>query len=82
MKILTKNECDEILQRITANEIIQLEYGLHDIDAEMKATENRARIAAIVGGIKGVSKVKNTLAEIAKGMSYEDFNGKRIQKNH
>lgn len=31
MKILSKKKCEEILKRITANEIIQTEYGLHDI---------------------------------------------------
>ena len=61
MKILSKKKCEEILKRITANEIIQVEYGLHDIEAETKATENRAEIAFIVGGIKGMNKVQNTL---------------------
>ena len=32
-----------------------------DIEAETKATENRAEIAFIVGGIKGMNKVQNTL---------------------
>ena len=45
MKILSKKKCEEILKRITANEIIQTEYGLHDMEAETKATENRAEIA-------------------------------------
>lgn len=53
MKILSKKKCDEILKRIVANEIIQIEYGLRDIEAETKATENRAEIVFIVGGIKG-----------------------------
>lgn len=44
MKILTKKKCEEILKRITANEIIQVEYGLHDMEAETKATENRRLI--------------------------------------
>ena len=61
MKILSKNKCEEILKRITANEIIQIEYGLHDMEAETKETENRAEIAFIVGGIKGMDKVQNTL---------------------
>ena len=42
MKILSEKQCEEILKRITANEIIQAEYGLHDMEAETKATENRA----------------------------------------
>lgn len=61
MKILSKKKCEEILKRITANEIIQAAYGLHDMEAETKATENRAEIAFIVGGIKGMNKVQNTL---------------------
>lgn len=59
MKILSKKKCEEILKRITANEIIQIEYGLHDIEARTKATGNRAEIAFIVGGIKGMNKVQN-----------------------
>ena len=61
MKILSKKKCEEILKRITANEIIQIEYGLHDMEAETKTTENRAEIAFIVGGINGMNKVQNTL---------------------
>lgn len=61
MKILSKKKCDEILKRIVANEIIQIEYGLRDIESETKATENRADIAYLVGGIKGMNKVQNTV---------------------
>ena len=61
MKIITKKKADEILKRITANEIIQVEYGLHDMEAETRAMENRAEIAFIVGGFKGMNKVQNTL---------------------
>lgn len=61
MKFLSKKKCEEILKRITANEIIQIEYGLHDIEAETKTTENRAEIAYIVSGFKGINKVQNTL---------------------
>lgn len=66
MKILRKKKCDEILKRIVANEIIQIEYGLRNMDAETKATENRADIAYIVGGIKGMNKVKNTIHNMYK----------------
>jgi hypothetical protein len=34
---------------------------LRDIEAETKATENRADIAYLVGGIKGMNKVQNTV---------------------
>lgn len=62
MKILTKKQCDEILKRITANEIIQIEcFGFSDLDAQTAATENRAEIAFVVDGVKGMDKVKNTV---------------------
>lgn len=61
MKILTKKKCDEILKRIVADEIIQIEYGLKNIEAEKQSTENMAEIAYLVGGIKGMNKVKNTV---------------------
>ena len=61
MKILSKKKWEEILKRITANEIIQIEYELHDMEAETKSTEKRAEIAFIVGGINGMNKVHNTL---------------------
>lgn len=60
MKILSKKKCDEILKRITANEIIAI-YSSDDIEAQEKAIENRAEIAFIVGGIKGMTKVQNTV---------------------
>ena len=65
MKILTKKKCDEILKRITANEIIHIELhcGMHDMEAATKMIENRAEIAYIVGGIKGIDKVQNTLKQ-------------------
>lgn len=71
MKIITKKKADEILKRITANEIIQAEYGLHDIEAETRATENRAEIAFIVGGFKGMNKVQNTLRKRYNNINHE-----------
>lgn len=71
MKFLSKKKCDEILKRITANEIIQVEYGLHDMEAETKATENRAEIAFIVGGINGMNKVQNTLRKRYNNINHE-----------
>ena len=61
MKILSKKECDEILKMILANEIIQTKCGLNDIKAETKATENRAMIAFMVGGVRGMNKILNTI---------------------
>jgi hypothetical protein len=72
MKIITKKKADEILKRITANEIIQAEYGLHDIEAETRATENRAEIAFIVGGFKGMNKVQNTLRKRYNNINHEE----------
>ena len=60
MKILTNKQVDEILKRITANEIIAIEY-LKDIDAHTQLIENNADIAHMVGGTKGMDKIQNTL---------------------
>ena len=60
MKIITKKKADEILKRITANEIIGIEY-IDNIDAHTKFSENNADIAFEGGGIKGMVKVQNTL---------------------
>ena len=60
MKIITKKKADEILKRITANEIIGIEY-MDDIEAKTKFSENNADIAFEIGGIKGMTKVQNTL---------------------
>ena len=62
MKILTKKQVDEILKRITANEIIGIEY-MKDIDAQTCLTENNAEIAYLVGGIEGMNKIQNMLKE-------------------
>lgn len=62
MKILTKKKCDEILKRVCANEIIQMECSVFDdVEAETKMIENRAEIAYIVGGVKGMNKVRATI---------------------
>lgn len=60
MKIITKKKADEILKRITANEIIGIEC-IDDIDAHTKFSENNANIAFEIGGIEGMKKVQNTL---------------------
>ena len=62
MKILTKKQCDEILERICANEIIQTECSVFDdVEVETKMVENRAEIAYIIGGAKGMNKVRATI---------------------
>ena len=66
MKILTKKKVDEILKRIVANEIIAIE-SIEDIKAYDKVAENNAEMAFLVGGIKGMNKVRDTL--------YKRFNG-------
>lgn len=71
MKILSKKKCEEVLKRITANEIIQAEYGLHDMEAETKATENRAEIAFIAGGFRGMNRVQNTLRKRYNNINHE-----------
>ena len=60
MKIITKKKVDEILKRITANEIIGIEY-IKDIEAHTKFSENNVDIALEIGGIKGMTKIQNTL---------------------
>lgn len=60
MKIITKKKADEILKRITANEIIGIEY-MDDIEAHTKLSENNADIAFEIVGIKGMTKIQNTL---------------------
>ena len=62
MKILNKKQVSEILKRITANEIICIEY-MKDIDAQTHLIENNADIAYLVGGINGMNKIQNTLKE-------------------
>ena len=62
MKILTKKQCDEILERICANEIIQMECSIFsDVKAETKMIGNRAEIASIIGGAKGINKICDTI---------------------
>ena len=60
MRILTNKQVDEILKRITANEIIAIEY-LQDVDAHTHFVENNANIAYLVGGTKGMDKIRNTI---------------------
>lgn len=60
MKIITKKKADEILKRITANEIIGIEY-IEDIEAHTKFIGNNADTALEIGGIEGLTKVQNTL---------------------
>ena len=60
MKIITKKKVDEILKRITANEIIGIEC-IMDVEAHTKFSENNADIAFEIGGIKGMTKIQNTL---------------------
>ena len=60
MKILSKKDVDEILKRITANEIICAEY-LNDADALAQMVDNNMEIAYLVGGFKGMIKIQNTL---------------------
>ena len=62
MRILTKKQCDEILKRICANEIIRIECAsFDDIEAETKMIENCEDIAYIIGGAKGMDKVCATI---------------------
>lgn len=70
MKILTRKKQDEILKRLCANEIILdsyfPEFGEKSFCEYIKASENSLEIANIVGGIKGVIKVKNTVERMVR----------------
>ena len=54
MKIITKKKADEILKRLTANEIIAIEC-IKDVDAHTQFVENNADIAYEVGYESGGS---------------------------
>lgn len=74
MKILTKKQCDEILKRICANEIIQTECSVFDdVEAETKMIENRAEIAYIVGGVKGMDKIHATIHQRKMKKALDDL---------
>ena len=72
MKILTKRQVDEILKRLAANAVISIECSKVDPEAMGKIAENRAEIAYIVGGIKGIEKVKNTICKMGKRWESDD----------
>lgn len=60
MKILTKKKVDEILKRITENEIIGIDY-IKDMESFEKHCDNNSEVVYLVGGISGLNKVKNML---------------------
>ena len=60
MKILTKKKVDEILKRITANDIIAVKC-INDKELFEKHADNNAEVVSLVGGIRGLNKVINTL---------------------
>ena len=76
MKIITKKKADEILKRITANEIIGIEY-INDIEAHTKFSGNNADIALEIGGIEGMTKVQNALDQ-----RYQSWLRRKIQNKY
>ena len=62
MKILTQKQVDEILKRITANEIICVKC-VRDTEVFEKIIDNNAAITYIVGGFKGMDKVKSSVSD-------------------
>ena len=66
MKILTQKQVDEILKRITANEIICVKC-VKDIEVFEKIIGNNAEITYMVGGFKGMDKVKRGVSDYIKG---------------
>jgi type III secretory pathway component EscV len=67
MKILTKKKVDEILKRIAENDIIAVK-SVGDFEAFEKHADNNAEVVFLVGGIRGLSKVKKILERYAKDL--------------
>lgn len=61
MKILTRKKQDEILKRLSANEIIAISCLKHE--SFEKFIDNSANIVYNIGGIKGLNKVSNTITK-------------------
>ena len=64
MKILTRKKQDEIIKRLAANEIIAIPYL--EPESFEKYIDNSANIVYDIGGIKGLSKVSNTITNWSK----------------
>jgi hypothetical protein len=60
MKILTKKKQDEILKRLTANAIMA-HMLITDIEALEKFIDNTVEISCEIGGLKGMTKVHNSV---------------------
>ena len=65
MKILTQEQTDEILKRVMANEIMAMEY-IHNEDVTSQMIDNNLEIIKLVGGIKGLVKIINTMENYIK----------------
>lgn len=66
--ILSKKKRDDALKRITAVSIIVTE-SIKEPDSFYMAIDNLTEIAFDVGGIKGLTKVKNTIQRYGKDES-------------
>lgn len=62
MKILTRKQQDEILKMLCANHIIA-NHSMMEIESYCQFIENTADLAYLVGGMKGMLKVKNTVGK-------------------
>ena len=60
MKILTKNQQDELLLRIVANEIIAT-TSIDEMEELKQHIENAFEMATIIGGIDGAKKVQRSI---------------------
>lgn len=60
MKIITKNQQDELLIRIVANELIAV-TSIDEGEELKQHIENAFEMAAIIGGIDGAKKVQNSI---------------------
>lgn len=70
MKILSRNEQEEILKRISASQII-CNAHLHDTEAFVQITKNLSDIIIMVGGLRGVEKVNNKVKKYFDENYYE-----------
>lgn len=60
MKILTKKQLDELLLRITANEIIAV-TSIDEGEELKQHIENAFTMADIIGGLDGARKVQRSI---------------------
>ena len=69
MRVLTNKQIDEVLKRMTANQIIindLFEKGIIDVETWNCSADNTTEMSEIVGGCNGCIKVMSTLKRRAE----------------